>query len=110
MQLIVILGDNVLRIVGAVKVLSLRVFSRTRVIATHDKVRRAVVFADYGVPNCLSRPRHAHCKRKECEVRHTIGIFGHDRLVDADTGVVVHVTGLGEANDGVDEEVCLVLP
>jgi hypothetical protein len=110
MQLVTILGDKLLRIVGPVKILSIRIFSGAGVIATHDKVRRAVVFADDGVPERLSRPRHSHCEREKSEVRHAVGIFGHDRLVDADTGVVVNVTGFGEANDGVDEKVRLVLP
>ena len=110
MQLIAILRDEVLSIVGAVKVLSVRVFSGTSVVAADDEVRRAVVFPDDGMPHSLPRPRHAHRKRKKGEVRHAVGILGHDRLVDADSGVVVDVARLGEANDRVDEEICLVLP
>ncbi len=78
-------------------------------IAADNKVRCAIVFADDSMPKGLSRACHAHCKRKKSKVRHAIGIFSHDRLVDTDTSVVVDVTGFGEANDGMDEDICLVL-
>ena len=108
-QLIAVLGDKFLRVVGVVKVLSIRIFSRASVIAADNEMRCTVVFANDGVPECLARPRHAHCKRKEGEVRHAIGIHGHDRLVHAHTSIVVNVTGFGEANDGMNENICLVL-
>jgi hypothetical protein len=39
----------------------------------------------------------------------TLGVRRHESLVRADTGVVVDVSGLGEADDGVDEDVGAVL-
>ena len=78
-------------------------------VATDNKVRCTIVFADDSVPERLSRARHAHCKRKKCEVCHSIRILGHDGLVDANTSVMVDVTGLGEANNRMDEDICLVL-
>ncbi len=109
MQFVAILGDKFLRVVRAVEIFSIRVFSRASVVAADNEVRCTIVFADDSVPERLSRARHAHCKREECEVRHAIRILGHDLLVDADTSEVVNITGLGEANNGVDEDICLVL-
>ena len=46
---------------------------------------------------------------EESQRSHAIGVTRHERLVHADTGVVVNITGLGHTDDGVDEDVGLTL-
>ena len=78
-------------------------------ITSNDKVGNTEVFADDGVPNGFSRTGHAHSERKEGEVAHSIRVFGHNGFVYTDTGIVVDITGLGETDDGVDEDISLTL-
>ena len=94
-------------VVGPVEVLPRAVFAGAGVVAPDDEVRRAVVLADDGVPDCFSRAAHAHGEREEAEDGHAVGVAGEEGLVDADAGEVVDVAGLGEADDGVDEDVGL---
>ena len=42
---------------------------------------------------------------QEGKVTHAVGVFLHDRLVDANTGIVVDITRLGQTDDGVNEDV-----
>ena len=62
------------------------------------------------VPDRLARAAHAH---REVEERHGgrgAGILVEHRLVAAHAGEVVDVAGLGQAHDGVDQQVRLRLP
>ena len=61
-HLFLMLAKQILRIIGPVKILTLRVRTGARMIATHDEMRAAVVFADQTVPNRLARASHAHRK------------------------------------------------
>lgn len=108
-ELIVVLDDEVLSIVGAVEVDALRVLARASVVAADDEVGRTIVLADDGVPDGFTGTSHAHSKGEEGEVAKTVGVLLHDCLIDANTGVVVDVSGLGETDDGVDEDVGLAL-
>lgn len=76
-------------------------------ISTNNKVSSAVVLPDDGVPNSFTGTTHAHSKRQETKYRHTVGVSGQEGLVDTDTGEVVDITGLGETDNGVDENVSL---
>ena len=96
-----------LGVVWAVEILAGAVLARSGVVAPDDEVRRAVVLADDGVPDCLSRAAHAHGEREEAEHSHAVGVAGKEGLVDAHAGEVVDVARFGEADDGVDEDVCL---
>lgn len=78
-------------------------------VATDNEVRCAKVLADDSVPDSLAGTSHAHRKREEGKVAHAVRVLGHDGLVDPHTGVVVDISRLREANDGVDEHVGLVL-
>ena len=49
-----------LGVVGSVEIFALGVFAGASVIAADDEVRRAMIFADNGVPDCFSRPAHSH--------------------------------------------------
>ena len=51
----------VLRVVRAIEIFSGAVFARSGVVAADDEVGSAVIFTDDGVPDCFSRPAHAHC-------------------------------------------------
>lgn len=76
-------------------------------VTTDDEVGCTVVLADNSVPDGLARTSHTHSKRQKSQDGHAVGVAGHERLVDTDTGEVVNVTGLGQADDGVDEDVGL---
>lgn len=78
-------------------------------VAADNKVGCAIIFADDSMPYCLTRPRHTHGKGEECEVSHAVRILGHDRRVDANASIMVHVTGFGETTNGVYEDIRLVL-
>jgi hypothetical protein len=108
-EFVFVLSDELLSIVRTVKVLSLRVLSRSSVITTDDEVSRTKVLANDGVPDCLPRSSHPHSERKKGESSHTLGVGADDRLVDADTGEVVDISGLGESDDGVNENVGVLL-
>ena len=62
----------------------------------------SVVLSDNGVPNGLSGTSHSHGQRQQCQVSHTVRVLGHQGLVGSNTGVMVHVSGLGETDDRVD--------
>lgn len=102
-----VLFNKLLSIVRAVKVDTLGVLARAGVITTNNKVSNTVVFADQRVPDSLTRSTHTHSQGKQAELSHTVGILGHQGLVDANTSVVVDVSGLGETNNGVDQQVSL---
>lgn len=106
-ELVSVLFDKVLGIVGAVKVFALAVLTGTGVVTTDDKVGGTVVLADNGVPQGLAGTSHAHGQGQEGENGHSVGVAGEESLVDADAGKVVNVSGLGETDDGVDEDVGL---
>lgn len=108
-QLVLVLGDELLGIVGSVKVLALRVLAGTGVITTDDKVGGAKVLSDDGVPDGFPGSSHPHGEGQEGQSGHSVGVLGHQGLVGPDSGVVVDVTGLGETDDGVDQDVGLVL-
>ena len=59
-NLLLVLGDEVLGIVGAVVVLAVLVLAGTGVVTADDEVCAAVVLADNGVPESLTRTTHAH--------------------------------------------------
>jgi hypothetical protein len=75
------------------------------VVTANDEVGCAKVLADDGVPKSLSGSSHAHGKGEESEVGHTLRVRRHEGLVSPNTGEVVDVSGLGETDDGVDEDV-----
>jgi hypothetical protein len=106
-ELVPVLLDGVLRIVRAVEVDALGVLARTGVVTADNEVGGAVVLADDGVPDGLAGAAHAHGQGQQRKHGHAVGVAGHQRLVDADTGEVVNVAGLGEADDGVDEDIGL---
>lgn len=107
-ELVAVLFDGVLGVVGAVEVDPLGVLAGAGVVTADDEVRGAVVLADDGVPDGLAGAAHAHGEGEEAEDGHAVGVSGEEGLVDTDTGEVVDVAGLGEADDGVDEDVGVV--
>lgn len=104
-ELLLVLLDQVLRVVGAVVVLAVLVLAGAGVVAADNEVRRAVVLADDGVPKGLAGTAHAHGQGQQGQRGHAVGVTGQQGLVDADAGEVVNVAGLGHADDGVDEDV-----
>lgn len=104
-----ILRNELLRIVRAVEILPSGVLTRPSVVTTNDEMGGTKVLANDSVPEGFTGTAHTHSEGKKCEVAHTVGIAGHDGFVDTDAGVVVNIAGLGETDDGVDEDVCLAI-
>jgi hypothetical protein len=102
-----VLLDSILGIVRAVEINALGVLARTSVVTTDNEVGSTVVLTDDGVPDGLTGTGHTHSKGQESEYGHAVRVAGHQRLVDTDTGEVINVTGLGQTNDRVDEDVGL---
>ena len=107
-ELVAVLLDGILGVIGTVKVNALAVLSRTGVVTADDEMGRAVVLADDSVPDGFARATHTHGERQETEDSHAVGVARQQGLVDAHTGEVVDVTGLGETHDGVDQDVGMV--
>lgn len=76
-------------------------------ITTNDEVGVSVVLADNGVPESLAGTSHAHGQGQEGESSHAGRVATDNGLVDTDTGKVVDITGLGQTDDGVDQDVGL---
>jgi hypothetical protein len=66
-----------------------------------------VVLTDDSVPDGLAGTTHTHGKAEQTQDGHAVGVAGQEGLIGADTGEVVNVTGLGETDDGVDQDVGL---
>lgn len=107
-KLVLVLLDGVLGVVRAVKVDAGAVLARSGVVPAHDEVRGTVVLADDGVPDGLAGSTHAHGQRQQTQDRHAVGVAREEGLVDAHARKVVNVAGLGQADDGVDEDVGVV--
>ena len=97
----------VLRVVRAIEVFSGAVFAGSGVVAADDEVGSTVVFTDDGVPNCFSRPAHAHCEGEETEDSHAIWVAGEEGLIDTHASEVVDIARFCETDYRVDEDVCL---
>ena len=107
-QLGLVLLDGVLSIVGAVEFLTLGVLTGTGVVTTNNEVSGTMILPDDGVPDGLTGTTHTHGQGQETQDGHTVGVTGEESLVGTDTGEVVNVTGLGQTDDGVDEDVSLL--
>ena len=108
-QLVTVLLNGVLRIIGAVPIDALAVLARARVVPSYDEVGGTVVLTDDGVPDRLARPTHPHGQRQEAKDSHAIRVSWQKCLVDTDSGEMVDIAGLGQADNGVDEHVRLLL-
>lgn len=106
-ELVLVLLDGVLGIVGAVEVLALGVGTRTGVVTSDNEVGGTMVLADNGVPDGLTGTTHTHGQTEETQDGHAVGVAGEEGLVCADTGEVVNVTGLGETDNGVNQDIGL---
>jgi hypothetical protein len=106
-ELGLVLLDSVLGIVGAVEILALGVGTRTGVVTTDNEVGGTMILADDGVPDGLTGTTHAHGQTEETQDGHAVGVAGKESLIGADTGEVVNVTGLGETDDGVNQDIGL---
>ena len=96
---------QLLSVIWAVKRISLGVASRTGVVATDDEMCAPIVFPDDGVPHSLARASHAHCQRQEGQLGCVLGVVGQQRLITADSRVMIHVTRLGHPDHGMDQEI-----
>lgn len=106
-ELILVLLDGVLSIVGTVEILALGVGTRTGVVTTNNEVGSTMVLADDGVPDGLTGTTHTHGQTEETQDGHAVGVTGKERLVCADTGEVVNVTGLGQTDNRVNQDIGL---
>jgi hypothetical protein len=73
------------------------------------EVGSTVVLSDDSVPDGFSRTGHSHGQGQQGQVRHTVGVLGHQSLVRSNTGVVVDISGLGQTDNRVDQDVGLSL-
>lgn len=105
LELILELSNELLGVVGTVKVLTLRVLTGTSVVSTDNEVGRTKVLSDEGVPDSLPGTSHPHSEGQEGKMGHTLGIRGHESLVSSDSSVVVNISGLGKTDNGVDEDI-----
>ena len=106
-ELVLVLLNGVLGIVGAVEVLALRVGTRTGVITTNNEVGGTVILTDDSVPDGLTGTTHTHGQTEQTQDGHAVGVTGKESLVGADTGEVVNVTGFGKTDNGVDQDIGL---
>lgn len=106
-ELVLVLLDGVLGIVGAVEVLTRGVLTGTSVVTADNEVGGTVVLTDDGVPDGLTGTTHTHSQTQQTQSGHAVGVAGDEGLVGADTGEVVDVTGLGQTDDGVDQDIGL---
>ena len=99
-DLVLVLAEELLRLVGPVERIALRVLPRTGVVAPDDHVGAAVIAPDDPVPHRLARPAHAHGEVEEAERGGRGRILVEHRLVAAHAGEMVDVARLGHADDG----------
>lgn len=78
-------------------------------ITTDDEVSCTKVLSDDRVPNSFARSSHPHSEGKECESSHTLRVSTDDGFVNSNTSEVVNISGFGEADDGVNENVGVLL-
>ena len=97
-----VLLEQFLRVVGAVEILAVRIFSRTGVIAADDEVGAAMILADQAVPEGFARSAHAHGERKHGEFDRAVRIFREQQLITASADEIIHVARLGHADRGMD--------
>lgn len=107
-ELVAVFLNRVLSVVGAVEVDTLTVLAGTGVVTTNDEVGRTVVLSDNGVPDGLTRTTHTHSQRQQTQDGHAVGVSSEKSLVHSHTSEVVDVTGLGQTDDRVDEDVSVV--
>lgn len=65
LELLIIFCDEILRVVGAVEILALRVLARACMVAPDDEVCSTEVLANDRMPDCLAGAGHAHSEGKE---------------------------------------------
>ena len=99
-DLFLVLPEQVLRVVGAVEILARAVLAGARVVAADDEMRAAMIGADQPVPDRLARAGHAHREVQQGHGGGRLRVLVQHRLVAAHAGEVIHVAGLGHADDG----------
>jgi hypothetical protein len=77
------------------------------VVTADNEVSGTVVLTDDSVPDGLTGTTHTHGQAEQTQNGHAVGVAGEQGLVGADTGEVVNVTGLGQTDDGVDQDIGL---
>lgn len=106
-QLVFVLFDGVLGVVGPVEFFAFAVLAWAGVVAADDEVRCAIVLADDGMPDGFAGAAHSHGEWEEAKNCHAVRVSWKEGLVDANTGEVIDVSWFCEANDWVDEDICL---
>lgn len=107
LQFIMISDNQVLRIVRAVEILSLRIFAWSGVVTADNEVSGTEILSNDGMPHSLPWSGHAHSERQKGQVTHSIRVFLHDRFVYSDAGIMINIAGLGEADNGVNEDILI---
>ena len=100
-----VLLHDFLRIIRTVEWLATRIISRPRMISADNEVIGAVIAADDGMKQSFLWTCHAHCQWEQA--KHgvfLIVVIINQRLVRADAGIVIDVTGLGHADHGMNDQ------
>src|ERR1700686_4591717 len=100
-----VLLENLLRLVGTVEGLAVGVFARAGVIAAHNEMSAAVVLANQRMPDRFPRSAHSHGQGQQRKLLGSLRILRTQQLVAAHSRVVIHVSGLGHADHGMNQQV-----
>jgi len=63
------------------------------------------VLPDDSVPQSFPRSGHSHSKGQQSQMSHSLRVGRHQSLVSPDPGVVVDISGFGQSNNRVNEDV-----
>ena len=96
---------QVLRVIRAIKWISVTVITRTGMVAPHDKVCAAIVLANDGVPQRFTWPTKAHSQVEQAQSSGLFRVLFQHMFITAHTREVINITRLGHANHGVDQQV-----
>merc|ERR1712000_708983 len=105
-----VLLDCVLSVVWSVEILASTILARPSMISADDEVSRTVVLSDDGVPDGFTRTTHTHGQTEQTKNSHSIGVSGHESLVDAYPSEVVNVTRLGQTHHTSPAQLLKVCP
>ncbi|HTP62195.1 MAG TPA: hypothetical protein VMJ14_08935 [Burkholderiales bacterium] len=109
-QLPLVRQRQILRRVGRIEIMALRVLAGAGVISPDDEVTAAVVFADDRVPKSLFRPGHAHRQRQQGQHRRILRVAPQHFLIAAHPGVVVDVARFRLSCDGMQKDMRVCVP
>src|SRR5437016_6242730 len=104
-QLLLVLPQKRLCVVGSIKGSAIRAASRTSVVPTNDEVGTPVVLTNDRVPHGLARSSHAHRKREQGQSRSILRIVAQQGLIAPHSGVVIYIPGFRHTNGWMNQQI-----